>query len=271
MPPYTPKRVDVLLCGVHPRTHTPSYVLVELKQWTNAESAGDDLVRVPRCGSQPVLYVAEQVRRYCQQLVDFTPMPAHGHGGVHGLAYLHNAGAAGWKLSRYTIDECGQLCTRDERREFLDRLRALLDTDPTTAPDSGRADGALLDAYTEPSWQLLTHAAAEIQDREQFVLLDEQQVAHRIVEQAVARADRENTKTVVIVIGGPGSGKSVIALGLLGKLGRQGRTGLPATGSASITPTPSARSSSDYAAPASSRCSSTSTRSSTDRRKASMS
>ena len=45
--PYTPKRVDALLCGVHPKTRKPSYVLVELKQWTNAESAGDGLVHVP--------------------------------------------------------------------------------------------------------------------------------------------------------------------------------------------------------------------------------
>ena len=58
------------------------------------------------------------------------------------------------------------------------------------------------------------------------MLLDQQQVAFQLVEQAVARADRENTKTVVIVLGGPGSGKSVIALQLLcGELYRQGRTG----------------------------------------------
>ena len=234
--PYTPKRVDALLCGVHPTTRKPSYVLVELKQWTNAESIGDDLVRVPQYG-QPVLHPAEQVRRYCQQLVDFTPMLANGHSGVWGLAYLHNAGASGWKLSQYTVDEYGQLYTRDKRQEFLDRLTTLLDTDPTTAKASGHAADELLDAYIEPSRQLLAHAAAEIRDREQFVLLDEQQVAYKTVEQAVGRADRDNSKTIVIVIGGPGSGKSVIALSLLGKLSRQGRSVLHATGSSSFTNT----------------------------------
>jgi hypothetical protein len=234
--PYTPKRVDALLCGVHPTTGKPSYVLVELKQWTNAESIGDDLVRVPQY-SQPVLHPAEQVRRYCQQLVDFTPMLAAGHGGVWGLAYLHNAGASGWKLSQYTVDEYGQLYTRDKRQEFLDRLTTLLDTDPTTAKVSGQAADELLGAYIVPSKQLLQHAAAEIKDREQFVLLDEQQVAYKIVEQAVERADRDNSKTVVTVIGGPGSGKSVIALSLLGRLSRQGRSVLHATGSSSFTNT----------------------------------
>lgn len=235
--PYTPKRVDALLCGVHPKTGKPSYVLVELKQWTNAESAGDDLVRVPQYGSQPVLHPAEQVRRYCQQLVDFTPMLANGYGGVWGLAYLHNAGASGWKLSQYRIDEFGQLYTRDERQQFLDRLTTLLDTDPATATDAGHAADELLGAHTLPSKQLLKHAADEVRDREQFVLLDQQQVAYRTVEQAVRRADRDNTKTVVIVIGGPGSGKSVIALSLMGALGRQGRSVLHATGSSSFTNT----------------------------------
>ncbi len=235
--PYTPKRVDALLCGVHPKTRKPSYVLVELKQWTNAVSAGDDLVHVPQYGSQPVLHPAEQVRRYCQQLVDFTPMLAKGHGRVWGVAYLHNAGASGWKLTQYRIDEFGQLYTRDERQQFLDRLTALLDTDPATAKDAGHAADRLLTADTLPSKQLLQHAAEEIKDREQFVLLDEQEVAYKIVEQAVGRADRENTKTVVVVIGGPGSGKSVIALSLLGDLSRKGRSVLHATGSSSFTNT----------------------------------
>ncbi len=234
--PYTPKRVDALLCGVHPTTRRPSYVLVELKQWTNAESIGHDLVRVPQYG-QPVLHPAEQVRRYCQQLVDFTPMLAEGRSGVWGLAYLHNTGASGWKLSQYTVDEYGQLYTRDKRQEFLNRLTTLLDTDPTTATASGHAADDLQAAYITPSKQLLRHAAAEIKDREQFVLLDEQQVAYTTVEQAVERADRDNSKTVVIVIGGPGSGKSVIALSLLGKLSRRGRSVLHATGSSSFTNT----------------------------------
>ena len=42
---------------------------------------------------------------------------------------------------------------------------------------------------------------------------------------------------VVVVTGGPGSGKSVIALSLLGELARRGRTVLHATGSRSFTQT----------------------------------
>lgn len=235
--PYTPKRVDALLCGVHPKTGRASYVLVELKQWTTAESVGDDLVRVPQYGDQPVLHPAEQVRRYCQQLVDFTPMLAREADGVYGIAYLHNAGADGWKLRQYRIDKYGRLFTRDDRQELIDRLRSLLDTDAGTRDCARRAADDLLGAVTEPSKQLLQHAAQEVKDREQFVLLDEQQVAYATVRQAVERAKDENTKTVVIVLGGPGSGKSVVALSLLGDLSRAGRRVLHATGSSSFTNT----------------------------------
>ena len=46
--PLTPKRVDALLCGTDPRTGRNSYVLVELKQWSNAEQRDDGLVMVPQ-------------------------------------------------------------------------------------------------------------------------------------------------------------------------------------------------------------------------------
>ncbi len=54
---------------------------------------------------------------------------------------------------------------------------------------------------------------------------------------AVERARAANSKSVVVVEGGPGSGKSVIALSILGELARQGRTVLHATGSRSFTQT----------------------------------
>jgi hypothetical protein len=53
----------------------------------------------------------------------------------------------------------------------------------------------------------------------------------------VERARAGDRKAVVIVTGGPGSGKSVIALSLLGELARRGRTVLHATGSRSFTQT----------------------------------
>ncbi|GMA36948.1 hypothetical protein GCM10025876_31520 [Demequina litorisediminis] len=62
-------------------------------------------------------------------------------------------------------------------------------------------------------------------------------MAYELVLRAVESARSADSKEVVIVTGGPGSGKSVIALSLLGELARQGRTALHATGSRSFTQT----------------------------------
>ena len=73
----------------------------------------------------------------------------------------------------------------------------------------------------------------------------------------VGKAQHSDAKEIVIVTGGPGSGKSVIALSLLGELNRQGYSALHATGSRSFTQT--MRQSAAAALPGSRTCSCTST------------
>ncbi len=72
--PLTSKRADVVLAGQHPRTGRPSYVVVELKQWTSAHLWEDDesLVLVDGMPGGPKLHPSKQVRGYCEYLVDFT-------------------------------------------------------------------------------------------------------------------------------------------------------------------------------------------------------
>jgi len=150
-----------------------------------------------------------------------------------GAAYLHNAADADvGGLWSFPMTAQTQMFTRQRRGAFLDFLRSrLASTSGAAAADD------LMSAAIRPSKQLLTLAAAEIQQREQFTLLDEQQVAYSMVMRAVERSRRANAKEVIVVTGGPGSGKSVIALSLLGELSRQGRTVLHATGSSAFTQT----------------------------------
>ncbi|WP_027933038.1 DNA/RNA helicase domain-containing protein [Amycolatopsis thermoflava] len=234
--PHSPKRVDALLCGVHPRTGEASYVLVELKQWSKAELLAADLVRIAS-RRDPVLHPVEQVRRYCEYLVDSTPALADRPNAVHGIAYLHNADAAGVStLRQYQPSQFGALFTMDDKAKLADRLRSLLD--PAADRDAARRSAdEFLGFEHAPTKPLLDLAAREIQEREQFVLLDEQQVAVEVVMQAVERAKAAATRTVVVVLGGPGSGKSVIALSLLGELARRGRRVHHATGSSAFTNT----------------------------------
>lgn len=233
--PLNSKRVDVVVAGVHPVTREPSYVVVELKQWSQAEPDEDDpaLCRIDAY-AHPVLNPVEQVRRYCEYLENFNGSLAAHHGRVSGVAYLHNAtefGVAG--LREAELEDKGLLFTEERRGALMSHLLTKLSPEHSGA----LAADELLAGKPVPSKQLMDVAAKEVRDREQFVLLDEQQVAYRIVLNAVSKAKRADHKEVVIVTGGPGTGKSVIALSLLGELYRQGVTALHATGSQSFTKT----------------------------------
>ena len=135
-------------------------------------------------------------------------------------------------LFELSTTERTRLFTKSRRAAFLEYLRDQF----TPEPGAGAAD-RLLASATRPSKQLMKLAASEIKDREQFVLLDEQRLAYEIVLHAVEKARRSDAKEVVVITGGPGSGKSVIALSLLGELSRQGYSALHATGSRSFTQT----------------------------------
>ncbi|WP_436842130.1 DNA/RNA helicase domain-containing protein [Streptomyces virginiae] len=232
--PLTSKRADVILAGEHPATGEPSYVVVELKQWGEAHPEAEDplLCRID-AWAHPILNPIEQVRGYCEYLVSFNGALEHSPESVVGIAYLHNAPeskVAGLRL--VTEDGRGRMFTRDQRGALIGYLRSQLAAKP-----GAEAADALLQAKIRPSKQLIAVAAAEVRDREQFVLLDEQRTAYETVMAAVRRARWTNQKEVVVVTGGPGSGKSVIALSLLGDLYRRGVPALHATGSQSFTKT----------------------------------
>lgn len=234
--PLTSRRADVVLAGVHPRTGDPSYVVVELKQWSEASrfEESDTLVSIPAYGHSGHLHPGLQVASYCEYLTDFTSFLATNDHHLSGVAYLHNATDSGVAdLFLRPPDDTSRVFTGQRRTDFVDFLTSAL------APGAHGRDAAdtLLGSKIEPSRQLLAVAADEVQQREQFVLLDEQRAAYEHVLHAVERARKANTKTAVIVSGGPGSGKSVIALSLMGELTRQGRSVIHATGSRSFTTT----------------------------------
>ncbi|MCM2578724.1 DUF2075 domain-containing protein [Streptomyces meridianus] len=232
--PLTSKRADAVLAGMHPRTKEPSYVVVELKQWSQAQpDDGEPVLCRVDAYTRPVLNPIEQVRGYCTYLAQFNGALEGRGDRLAGVAFLHNAtdfGVAG--LYEVEQSEHGRLFTGDRRGEFVDFLRSRL------APEPGHAAAdELLQGKIKPSRQLMAVAAQEVREREQFQLLDEQRVAYEMVMRAVQRSRQADHKEVVVVTGGPGSGKSVIALQLLGELYRQGRSALHATGSQSFTTT----------------------------------
>ncbi|WP_245740305.1 DUF2075 domain-containing protein [Nonomuraea maritima] len=233
--PLTSKRADVILAGRDRRTGADSYLIVELKQWSQAELYEDDadLVLVPGMGDRPKLHPVLQVRGYCDYLADFVGALDQHRGAVRGVAYLHNAGDLDiHHLYDRVEDERTRLFSKTRRGEFVDYLKAQFAPEPGAA-----AADRLLSSSIRPSKQLLRAAAGEIKNRDQFVLLAEQRLAFEMVLHAVEKARAGNSKQVVIITGGPGSGKSVIALSLLGELSDRGYSALHATGSRSFTET----------------------------------
>jgi hypothetical protein len=231
--PLTSKRADVVLAGTSARSGEPAYLVVELKQWTEAERFEDSdvLVEVPGYG-RPVTHPIDQVRGYCKYLQEFAAVLADTPESVAGVAYLHHATdfAVADLLLERPQERSGRMFTGQRRSELRAYLQSLF------TPTSGAyAADALLGSKIAPSKQLMVLAAEEIQRREIFVLLDEQRDAFEDVRHAMAKARRKNTKTAVVVSGGPGSGKSVIALSLMGELAREGHTVVHATGSQSFT------------------------------------
>ncbi|WP_067480882.1 DUF2075 domain-containing protein [Actinomadura hibisca] len=233
--PLTSKRADVVLAGVDRRTGDDAYVVVELKQWSHADVWEDDprKVLVQNMPGRPKLHPSLQARGYSDYLLDFVRVLDGRADSVHAVAYLHNA-ARGDVSDLYDAvqDDRTRLFTQTTRGAFLDYLRDRF------APESGaHAADRLLGSGYRPSKQLLKVAAKEIREREQFTLLDDQRLAYEMVLHAVDRARKEDFKSVVVITGGPGSGKSVIALSLLGELSRKGYGVLHATGSKSFTQT----------------------------------
>lgn len=227
--PYASKRIDVLAIGSDPKNQKPSVVAFELKQWTQMSVYENaiDAVKIDAYGENPKLHPLAQVRAYCEYLNDFNQFINSNTDHVYGIAYLHNwLGPSNDALELIPPSQTGAIFTGAQKDNLKKYLEQRIDS-----KYSDQYTDDFLQAKIAPTKQLMAVAAEEIRNREQFKLLDEQQIAYSVTLNALKKAEISNTKTAVIITGGPGSGKSVIALSLLGELSRRGKTALHATGS----------------------------------------
>jgi uncharacterized protein len=234
--PLTSKRADVVLLGRHP-DGGPSCGVVENKQWSRVGLVDVEhrLVEVTGAGMRERLHPQEQVRGYVEYLQSFNCYLGDHAGSLAGLAFLHNATAgniAGLRhpeladltfFPAFAADEAAAL------RSFL--------TSRLAAAEGAQVADDFLASRIAPSKQLLRLVRQEIMANPQFTLLDEQQVAYQVVLRAVEHAKRSDAKEAVVITGGPGTGKSVIAVALLAELAKRGYNVSHATGSRSFTKT----------------------------------
>lgn len=235
--PLSSRRLDCMVTG-HSDGGQPYSVIVELKQWSDVEeSNAEDCVTTWVAGSKKdILHPSRQVGQYEEYLRDMHSVFVRGEVGLRSCAFLHNltysakneiyAPRHAHVLKQYPAfsgDQQGELITY-----MGDHLR------------SGGGEKVLdevLKSKFAPSKKLLEHTSQVVQDQKAYVLLDSQQVvfAKVLAEAREGAKASKLKKTVVLVHGGPGTGKSVIALHLLGRLSGEGLNVMHLTGSKAFT------------------------------------
>lgn len=233
MLPLSSKRLDAVVLGQDERGQSRACVL-ELKQWRRAEitSVEDRLVNL---GGYLTLHPQQQVAQYVLYLRDFHPLVDQGRLKIDGGAYLHNADLADARVMQLSfLDDLAEfpLFTAGDRTSLREYLHARV-----AGGEGERVLGDYLSAELKPSKKLLDHIGLEIGGHPMFHLLDEQLVAFELVKRAVQQSISTSTKTVVVVSGGPGTGKSVIAARIVGEMAKRGLNVVHATGSKSFTET----------------------------------
>lgn len=218
--PATGERVDALLLGQAPDGRLRT-VVIELKQWTTAETntARPGMVKA---GERIVQHPGRQVGGYVTYLEDWVSPDANPL-DVRGIAVLHDAPSTlvgtlrsltgQGPSSRFPILGREDLTPTPTPGALADRL-GCTDLRPT---DSGQLT-AFLQARHRPSAGLLRRAGGMIEGNDALTLIGDQDLARQEVLHTVTESRRQDRKSIVVVTGGPGTGKTVIACRLLGDL-----------------------------------------------------
>ncbi len=237
--PQTSRRLDAMLTGLDGDRHENA-VIVELKQWQKTEECdAEGMVSTWLGGNiRDTLHPSVQANQYRAYLADMHTAFYEGEPPISlsACAYLHNY----WPTDADPIfavkfDEVRMQAPIFSAGNSLDledflvsRLRA-----GCGVPILERIENSKM----RPSKKLLDHVAAVVHGEPRFVLLDEQQVVFRRVLTETKHGWADGTKRVILVQGGPGTGKSVLAANLLGHLSKEGLNAQYATGSRAFTET----------------------------------
>jgi DUF2075 family protein len=215
--PMSSKRIDFILSGFD-KEDAPQLVILELKQWTEvATSDKDALVRTWLGGAlRETAHPSYQAWSYAAYLEGFNEAVEERPIGLHPCAYLHNCVKSQALLdpryAAYTTQ--APLFFKNDSDQLRDYLRRFVHRG-----DSGRLMYEIDHGRIRPSKSLADSLEGLLRQQHEFVLLDEQKVAFETAIAAMRRtnADPSAPKEVVVIRGGPGTGKSVVAVNLLVK------------------------------------------------------
>lgn len=217
--PYTSKRVDFIISGKNERADEAA-VIIELKQWEKLEAVRgkDGIVKTFIGGAnREVTHPSCQAWSYTSVIEDFNEIVQKEHIGLYPCAYLHNYikgknDPIEDSIYSYYTDKA-PVYTRGEvvkLREFIQRFIKYGDNKEVLYKiENGRL---------KPSKSLQDCISNMLEGNLEFVLIDEQKVVYEQAMEMAKQSKRDNKKRVLIVEGGPGTGKTVLAINLLADL-----------------------------------------------------
>lgn len=217
--PQTSKRVDFMISG-YDESEKPHLIIVELKQWDSltAIEGQDALVETYTGGAlRRVVHPSYQAWSYAQLIRDYNATAQDNDIGIEPCACLHN----------YVRQQDDPL-DRAFYKEYLD------DAPPFTKgqlPElrsfikqfvrKGDQEKILYEVERgkiRPSKSLQDSISSMLKGNQEFIMIDEQKVAYEEILKWSMHCMRDYKKRTIIVKGGPGTGKSVIAVNLLADL-----------------------------------------------------
>ena len=216
--PQTSKRVDFIIIGAN-ETGKDNIVIVELKQWTKAEVVDDDMHFSVRTfvanDNRIVCHPSYQAYSYSRFISNYSQVVHRERISLVPCAYLHNflpkykqALAADIYKDWYTS---APFFVMDEVQPFIDFVKKYV----TKKSSKGDLLYLIDHGRIKPSKSLQDAMATMVRNEPLFDLLDEQAVCFDMCVRAMLQCLKDHKKRTIIIQGGPGTGKSVLAVNLL--------------------------------------------------------
>ena len=220
--PLTSKRVDFLISGLD-ENDREAVVAIELKQWDKVEKTSlENCVKTVVDGVNGVRpHPSQQILSYCQLISNFNLSVQEDEINLVPCAFLHNYPNEDKYILEdpdysYVVSKAPLFYKGD--REALgnfvkEHVKKPANRDLLEVIDSGKL---------KPSKALQDSILDLVDGNDEFVMVDEQQVAFATITKLVKDNIRKGGKYTIIVRGGPGTGKSVIAIQTMAKLLNEG-------------------------------------------------
>lgn len=217
--PQTAKRVDFMISG-YDENNTANMVIVELKQWQSLEKVdnSDGLVETYTGGGlRKVVHPSYQAWTYAQLIKDYNASVQDRNVQLNPCAFLHNY----IRKDNDPIDDSQYDIYTEEAPAFtmgqVGALRAFIKKCVKTG-DNKEILYLVDHGKIRPSKSLQDTIASMLKGNKEFLLIDDQKVAYEEIIRYSVKCQKDHKKRTIICQGGPGTGKSVIAINLLAEL-----------------------------------------------------